>query len=101
MSNPASRRPGDNGACFIVSDGAGQKLAYVYFGDERADGRQPKLLTRDKACPLRSVFEGGQDCKSRFHSSRPVLMNQQSSSVTTSNNMYHLNAQTVLPHICI
>jgi len=54
---------------------AGQKLAYVYFEDERADERQPRLLTRDEARPLRSVFEGGQDCKSRFHSSRPVLMN--------------------------
>jgi len=56
-------------------DGAGQKLAYVYFEDERADERQPKLLTRDEACPLRSLFEGDQDCKSCFHSSRPVLMN--------------------------
>jgi len=60
----------DNGACFIVSDGAGQN-----WEDEQADERQPKLLTRDEACPLRSLFEGDQDCKSCFHSSRPVLMN--------------------------
>jgi hypothetical protein len=58
-------------ACFVVRDQSGQALAYVYFEDERADERQPKVLTPDKACPLRSVFEGGQDCKSRFHSSRP------------------------------
>jgi hypothetical protein len=48
-------------ACFVVKDSAGQKLAYVYFEDERADERQPKLLTRDEARPLRRVFEGGQD----------------------------------------
>jgi hypothetical protein len=41
-----------------------KQLVYVYFEDERA------LLTPDKACPLRSVFEGGQDCKGRFHSSQ-------------------------------
>ena len=65
----------ERAAAFAVCDANGQALAYVYFEDERADERQPKLLTPDKACPLRSVFEGGQDCKSRFHSSRPVLMN--------------------------
>jgi hypothetical protein len=46
-------------ACFVVCDHIGQKPADVYFEDERADERQPKLLTPDKACPLRSVFEGG------------------------------------------
>jgi hypothetical protein len=25
----------DSGAAFVVTDGAGQKLAYVYFEDER------------------------------------------------------------------
>jgi hypothetical protein len=25
----------DNGACFIVKDSAGQKLAYVYYEEER------------------------------------------------------------------
>jgi hypothetical protein len=36
-------------ACFVVTDSAGQKLAYVYFEDE--PGRRPsaKLLTKDEA----------------------------------------------------
>jgi hypothetical protein len=35
-------------ACFVVTDSAGQKLAYVYFEDEE---RRPaaKLLTKDQA----------------------------------------------------
>jgi hypothetical protein len=52
-----------------------QALAYVYFEDEPGRRSVAKLLTKDEARPLRSGFEGGQDCKSRFHSSRPVLMN--------------------------
>jgi hypothetical protein len=32
-------------ACFVVIDGAGQKLAYVYFGRRSA----AKLLTKDEA----------------------------------------------------
>jgi hypothetical protein len=37
----------DNGACFIVNDSAGQKLAYVYFEDERWRRSAAKLLLRD------------------------------------------------------
>jgi hypothetical protein len=61
--------------CFVVRDHNGQQLAYVYFEDEPGRRSVAKLLTKDEARPLRSGFEGGQDCKSRFHSSRPVLMN--------------------------
>jgi hypothetical protein len=48
-----------------VKDSAGQKLAYVYFEDEPGRRSAAKLLTKDEARPLRSVFEGGQDWKSR------------------------------------
>ena len=37
-----------NDACFVVSDSAAQKLAYVYFEDEpgrRSSGQAAKLLT--------------------------------------------------------
>jgi hypothetical protein len=39
----------DNGACFIVKDGAGQKLAYVYFEDEPGRRSAGKLLSKDEA----------------------------------------------------
>jgi hypothetical protein len=58
-----------------MRDHSRQKLAYVNFEDEPGRRSAAKLLTRDEARPLRSVFEGGQDCKSRFHSNRPVLIN--------------------------
>jgi hypothetical protein len=33
----------DNGACFIVTDSGGQKLAYVYFEDEPGRRSAAKL----------------------------------------------------------
>jgi endo-1,4-beta-D-glucanase Y len=39
----------DNGACFIVKDSAGQKLAYVYYEDEPGRRSAAKLLTNDEA----------------------------------------------------
>jgi hypothetical protein len=36
-------------ACFIVKDGAGQKLAFVYFEEEPGRRAAAKLLTRDEA----------------------------------------------------
>ena len=36
-------------ACFIVTDSAGQKLAFVYFEEEPGRRAAAKLLTRDEA----------------------------------------------------
>ncbi len=36
-------------ACFIVTDSAGQKLAFIYFEDESGRRAAAKLLTRDEA----------------------------------------------------
>jgi hypothetical protein len=36
-------------ACFIVTDSAGQKLAFVYFEDDPGRRAAAKLLTRDEA----------------------------------------------------
>jgi hypothetical protein len=36
-------------ACFIVTDSAGQKLAFIYFEEEPGRRAAAKLLTRDEA----------------------------------------------------
>ena len=38
-----------NDACFVVSDGNGQHLAYVYFEDEPGRRSAAKLLSKDEA----------------------------------------------------
>jgi len=39
----------DIDACFVVKDGGGQKLAYVYYEDEPGRRSAAKLLTKDEA----------------------------------------------------
>ena len=39
----------DIDAAFVVKDGGGQKLAYVYFKDEPGRRSAAKLLTKDEA----------------------------------------------------
>jgi hypothetical protein len=36
-------------ACFVVRDGNGQQIAYVYFEDEPGRRSAAKLMTRDEA----------------------------------------------------
>jgi hypothetical protein len=36
-------------ACFVVKDGTGQKLAYVYYEEESGRRTAAKLLTKDEA----------------------------------------------------
>jgi hypothetical protein len=38
-----------NDACFVVTDSAGQRLAYVYFEEEPGRRSAAKLLTKDEA----------------------------------------------------
>jgi hypothetical protein len=38
--------------CFYVCDSAGQKLAYLYFEDDRDRRAAAKLLTKDEARPI-------------------------------------------------
>jgi hypothetical protein len=39
----------DIGACFVVKDSTGQKLAAVYYEEEPGRRSSAKLLTRDEA----------------------------------------------------
>jgi hypothetical protein len=42
-----------NDACFVVTDSAGQKLAYVYFEDEPGRRSAAKLLSKDLGATYR------------------------------------------------
>jgi len=56
---PSSRRfsppwsTEDIGACFVVKDGGGQKLKYVYYEDEPGRQSTAKMLSRDEARRIR------------------------------------------------
>jgi hypothetical protein len=39
----------DIGAAYVVKDGGGQKLAYVYYEEEPGRRSSAKLLTKDEA----------------------------------------------------
>jgi hypothetical protein len=39
----------EENACFVVRDGNGQQLAYVYFEDEPGRRSAAKLLSKDEA----------------------------------------------------
>jgi hypothetical protein len=39
----------DIGAAFVVKDGGGQKLAYVYYEEEPGRRSTAKMLTKDEA----------------------------------------------------
>jgi hypothetical protein len=45
-----------NGACFIVKDGNGQALAYVYYEQEPGRGAAANLFTRDEARRIAANF---------------------------------------------
>jgi hypothetical protein len=46
----------DEGACFIVRDHGGQKLAYVYYEEEPGRRAAAKVLRKDEARRLAANF---------------------------------------------
>jgi hypothetical protein len=67
MGNAARRFPPpwsieDNGACFVVKDRGGQKLAYVYYEDEPGRRSSAKLLTKDEARRIAAMSPSCRSC---------------------------------------
>src|ERR1700757_538361 len=60
-------------ACFVVKNGAGQKLAYVYY--EEGSGRRSaaKLLTKDEARRIAANISCRSYCAKHDHFRCPLL----------------------------
>ncbi len=46
---PPPRSVEEPDACFVVKDGSGQKLSYIYFEEEPERRSAAKLLSKDEA----------------------------------------------------
>jgi hypothetical protein len=50
------------GSAFVVKDGSGQKLAYVYYEEEPGRRSAAKMLTKDEARGLRLTLRSCRSC---------------------------------------
>jgi hypothetical protein len=46
----------DMGACYVVKDGGGQELAYIYYEEEAGRRSTAKMLTKDEARRIAANF---------------------------------------------
>ena len=56
-----------NDACFVVTDSAGQKLAYVYFDEGPGRRSVAKLLSKDEARSRRILL----NCRGLLRKGKP------------------------------